>query len=131
MGVLENGTGLGWFWLELGADILQPSLLVLGMTMLPFDLKWWGNTTLGAYCFHFYFRDQITAWTLSLSQALKWDQTGLLLFFAVVSIAFFMTTFLGPAGHYVLLAPTLLYARISRILVNRRRVAVRELRPDS
>ncbi|CAE7030861.1 unnamed protein product [Symbiodinium sp. CCMP2592] len=119
--VLEKGTGMArasaarrrggaWAWLEIGVDILQPTLFVwtsqspdslppgitafqessrLGMTYVPFDLAWrvfpvgvegllwllvvtmgvfalheifrWGNTTLGAYVFHFYFRDHAAA----------------------------------------------------------------------
>ncbi|CAE7476612.1 unnamed protein product [Symbiodinium microadriaticum] len=48
--VLEKGTGMAW---------ASPSRL--GMTYVPVDLAWWGNTTLGAYVFHFYFRDHAAA----------------------------------------------------------------------
>eukprot|EP00437_Effrenium_voratum_P004477 CAMPEP_0181435406 /NCGR_PEP_ID=MMETSP1110-20121109/20316_1 /TAXON_ID=174948 /ORGANISM="Symbiodinium sp., Strain CCMP421" /LENGTH=1047 /DNA_ID=CAMNT_0023558939 /DNA_START=36 /DNA_END=3177 /DNA_ORIENTATION=+ len=60
--VLENGTGMAWAWLELSVDVIQPTLFALGMTYFPFDLAWWGNTTLGAYVFHFYFRDHVAVW---------------------------------------------------------------------
>merc|ERR1712039_107353 len=96
--------------------------LVLGMTYLPLNLSWWGNTTLGCYCFHFYFRDQMTAWTQSISQALVWDSTGLILLFVIVGMCVTITTFLGPAGHYFLLTPTLLYANVKKSLTSQRRV---------
>jgi len=119
--VLENGTGIQWAWLEIGADILQPSLFALGMTHLPLNLEWWGNTTLGCYCFHFYFKDQMTTWVLALTTGLAWDPTGLLLFFLIVGLCLLLTTFLGPCGHYFLLSPTLLYQRLHRIAVAQRR----------
>ncbi|CAK9061774.1 Tyrocidine synthase 2 (Tyrocidine synthase II) [Includes: ATP-dependent proline adenylase (ProA) (Proline activase) [Durusdinium trenchii] len=114
--VLEKGTGMEWVWLELSVDIIQPSLFVLGMTYLPLDLSWWGNTTLGAYVFHFYFRDHVAKWTWAISDSLTWDPTGLLTVLAIFLLCLFFTTFLGPLGHYILLSPALLYARVHRIL---------------
>uniref|UniRef100_A0A7S4VJA2 AMP-dependent synthetase/ligase domain-containing protein n=1 Tax=Alexandrium monilatum TaxID=311494 RepID=A0A7S4VJA2_9DINO len=118
--VLENGTGLKWAWLEIGADILQPSLFVLGMTYLPLNMEWWGNTTLGCYCFHFYFKDQMTAWVMAMTPGLAWDPTGLLLFLLILALCLAVTTFLGPLGHYFLLAPTLAYQRLGRLAAARR-----------
>merc|ERR1719336_894559 len=100
--VLENGTGLKYAAFEIGVDFLQPALLVLGMTYLPLNLQWWGNTTLGCYCFHFYFRDQFTTWVLALGGGFAWEPTGLLLFFLILCIPLFITTLLGPAFHYLL-----------------------------
>ena len=40
---LENGTGVGWAWLEIGADFIQPALLTIGMCYLPWNLSWWGQ----------------------------------------------------------------------------------------
>lgn len=114
--VLEKGTGMAWAWLEIGVDILQPTLFVLGMTYVPFDLAWWGNTTLGAYVFHFYFRDHVAVLTMSICDGLAWDQTGLLVVAVILLLCLVFTTFLGPVGHYILLSPTLLYSRIHRIL---------------
>merc|ERR1712048_103375 len=118
---LEDGSGLQWVWLEVGVDILQPSLFALGMTYLPFNLAWWGNTTLGCYCFHFYFRDQITTWTQTISQSVAWDPTGLLLFVIVLAMCLLVTTILGPLGHYALLSPSFLYARVTKMLQQQRR----------
>jgi len=117
--VLENGTGMEWVWLELGADILQPALFVLGMTYVPFNLAWWGNTTLGSYVFHFYFRDSVAVWVMSMSNGLTWDKSGILVIVMVMSICLGFTTFFGPIGHYVLLSPTLLYARLKRVAARR------------
>jgi len=117
--VLEKGTGMKWVWLELSADIIQPSLFVLGMTYFPFDLTWWGNTTLGAYVFHFYFRDHVAKWTWGICDYLTWDQTGIVVILVIFLMCLFFTTFLGPLGHYILLSPALLYARIHRILSRR------------
>ncbi|CAE7602347.1 tycA [Symbiodinium sp. CCMP2456] len=114
--VLEKGTGMAWAWLEIGVDILQPTLFVLGMTYVPVDLAWWGNTTLGAYVFHFYFRDHVAVLTMSICDGLAWDQSGLLVVAVILLLCLVFTTFLGPVGHYILLSPTLLYSRIHRIL---------------
>lgn len=118
--VLENGTGMQWVWLELGVDILQPALFVLGMTHLPWNLTWWGNTTLGAYVFHFYFRDTVATWTMSMCDGLTWDPTGMVTVLAIMGICLTFTTFLGPLGHYALLSPALLYGRIKRMVDARR-----------
>jgi len=104
-----------WAPIEIGVDILQPSLFILGMTYLPVDLCWWGNTTLGCYCFHFFFKDQMTQMIMALTGALAWDATGLLQLAAILGMCLLMTTFIGPLGHYVLLSPTLLYARLRRM----------------
>merc|ERR1711920_326348 len=122
--VLESGTGLQWFWLELGVDVLQPCLFALGMTYLPFNLSWWGNTTLGTYCFHFYFRDHVSELVMSITPGLAWDPTGLLTFFVILAMCLTFTTFIGPLGHYLLLSPTLLHARIVRINAQRQRRSI-------
>lgn len=114
--VLEKGTGMEWAWLELSVDIIQPTLFVLGMTYLPIDLTWWGNTTLGAYVFHFYFRDHVANWTMAICNYLTWDETGILVVLVIFLMCLLFTTFLGPLGHYILLSPALLYARVQRIL---------------
>lgn len=105
-----------WAWLELSVDIIQPTLFVLGMTYLPIDLTWWGNTTLGAYVFHFYFRDHVANWTMAICNYLTWDETGILVVLVIFLMCLLFTTFLGPLGHYILLSPALLYARVQRIL---------------
>merc|ERR1712157_536115 len=77
------------------------------MSYLPLNLAWWGNTTLGSHVFHFYFKDQAGMWTWSVCNALHWDPTGLLVYLAVVGMAFILTTCAGPLGHYLLVSPTL------------------------
>lgn len=111
---LENGLGLRWAWLEVGVDIVQPSLLVIGMAHLPLNLAWWGNTTLGAYAFHFYFKDQLGLWTWRMCDVLEWDPTGLLVYFGVVGQALIFTTLFGPLGHYLLISPTVVYSWAKR-----------------
>jgi len=122
--VLESGTGLQWAWLEMSVAFLQPALIALGMAALPFNLAWWGNTTLGCYVFHFYFKDQVGMWVWSLCDWVAWDPTGLLAFFLIIGLCAIFTTFLGPAGHYFLLTPTLLYPRIAKAMAGRPKVAV-------
>jgi hypothetical protein len=117
---LEDGSGMQWIWFEVGVDIIQPTLFALGMAWLPFNLAWWGNTTLGCYCFHFYFRDQFTNLFITYSHGLKWDPTGLLTFFAIFGTAVLFTTFIGPAGHYLLLSPTFAYRRVAHVFRRRR-----------
>merc|ERR1719401_389798 len=114
-GVLETGTGLQWFWLEVGVDFIQPALIVFAMAYFPFNLAWWGNTTLGCYCFHFYFKDTASTWIQNMSNAFSWDSTGILLILGVFSMCICFTTFMGPIGHYLLLSPTLLYSRLARM----------------
>ena len=60
---LENGTGVRWAWLGIGADFVQPALLTIGKCYLPWNMSWWGQTALGTYVFHYYFSDQIGLWT--------------------------------------------------------------------
>jgi len=122
--VLETGQDRQWAWLEIGADILQPSLFALGMTYVPFNLAWWGNTTLGCYTFQFYFKDSMASLFQVLADSLGWDPTGLLPFFAIVLVCLCFTTVVGPIGHYFLLSPQLLMAFISRMLARRRQRSV-------
>lgn len=105
--VLETGSGIQWVWLELGVDFLQPALLVLGMTYVPLNLKWWGNTTLGCYAFHFYFKDQMCVVIQAVGRSLVWDPTGLLLFVTIIGMCLMFTSILGPMAHYFLISPIL------------------------
>merc|ERR1712125_175132 len=86
------------------------------MAYVPLNMSWWGNTTLGCYCFHFYFRDQFTRIFLSAIPLFAWDVTGLLLPMVIVSICLLYTTIAGPIGHYFLLSPTLLYVRVVKMI---------------
>jgi len=130
--VLENGTGWQWAWLEIGVDFLQPTLVVIGMSYLPLNLSWWGNTTLGCYVFHFYFKDEVGKWAGRMCDAVAWDATGLLSVLLVFGLCVLFTSFLGPAGHYALLAPTFLYQRIERRLkMYQRHARVLERRKSS
>lgn len=120
--VLESGTGLQWAWLEVGVDIIQPTLFALGMAYLPINMAWWGNTTLGCYVFHFYFRDRVSWLFQQISTVLdkNTDPTGLLLFFAIVGLCLIFTSVLGPLGHYLLLSPSFLYARLAKVFARGR-----------
>jgi len=113
--VLETGSGVQWAPLEVGIDILQPSLFALGMTYLPLNLSWWGNTTLGCYVFHFYFRDSVAQLTTKLGVALTWDSSGLIFLFCILAMSLSFTSVVGPLGHYVLLSPTLLGQRVQKM----------------
>jgi len=112
--VLESGTGVEYAPLEVGVDFIQPMLFALGMTWLPLNLSWWGNTTLGCYAFHFYFKDSVGQALLSIGPAMAWDESGILLFFVVLAIALVFTTLLGPIGHAFLLSPNVLPGKIKR-----------------
>jgi len=117
---LENGEGLKWVWWEVFVDILQPSLFTLGMTYVPFNMAWWGNTTLGCYVFHFYFRDTFTKLFLQMGPAFSFDATGLLMPLCIVLLCITYTTFMGPFGHYLLLSPTLIHAKLAKMQRGRR-----------
>lgn len=129
--VLENGTHLEWVWLELGVDMIQPALVVLGMSQLPFNMAWWGNTTLGCYVFHFYFKDQMGLWAIAIVDALTWDPTGLLVFFVVIGMIMLFTSLAGPCFHYLLLtcaySPNYVHKAGKRFMA--RRQQAREARP--
>jgi amino acid adenylation domain-containing protein len=112
---LENGEGMKWVWWEVFVDILQPCLFTLGTTYIPYNMAWWGNTTLGCYVFHFYFRDIFTKLFLSMGPAFAFDATGILLPLCIVLVCIAFTTFIGPAGHYLLLSPTLIQARLTKM----------------
>lgn len=118
--VLETGSGLEWAWLELTVDIVQPALVVIGMSYVSFDMAWWGNTTLGCYVFHFYFRDQMGLWFMSICDILAWDASGLLPFFCIIGCCMLFGTICGPLGHYLLLGvaygPALVYARAKQAI---------------
>merc|ERR1712032_315105 len=80
------------------------------MGQFPFDLQWWGNTSLGCYVFHFYFRTRMTELIMSLVSVFSFDPTGLLLFAAILAVCIFIQTTVGPLGHYILVG--LQYIRI-------------------
>lgn len=116
---METGAGMKWVWWEMFVNLFQPSLFALGMAYVPLNMAWWGNTTLGCYCFHFYFRDCFTRIILTLVPVFAFDVTGLLLPIVIVGICLSYTTIAGPIGHYFLLSPTLIYARVAKMLKNR------------
>lgn len=117
---LETGTGIQWVWLELLQDFFQPTLLALGMSQLPFNMTFWGNTTLGTYCFHFYFKDEMARVIQALCLALSWDPTGIIQVLGVLFVGIIFTTVFGPIGHYFLLSPTFIWARVKRMMSSRR-----------
>merc|ERR1711862_286684 len=105
---LESGQLTAWAPLEVGVDIIQPALFAFAMAYFPFDLAWWGNTTLGCYCFHFYFKDTMNVVFSSVTDQLAWDPTGLVTYIVIIGTCLFYTTFFGPLGHYLLLSPKFL-----------------------
>jgi len=124
---LETGVETLWMPLEIFCNILQPSLLVWGMAYLPFDMSWWGNSTLGCYIFHFYFKDQMCIFFETTIGVFSFDPTGLLGYFYILFICALFTTFLGPLGHYVLISPQFL----KRWLATRKRRAVVQPTPQA
>jgi amino acid adenylation domain-containing protein len=113
--VLEKGTGMQWAPLEVGVDFIQPILFALGMTYLPLDMSWWGNTTLGCYAFHFFFKDSVGDLLIRIAPGMTWDATGLLFFFVILAICLTFTTILGPIGHKLLVAPQTLPGTVMRL----------------
>jgi len=130
--VLENGTHLEWTPLELGVDFFQPVLFALGMTYLPLDLSWWGNTTLGCYAFHFYFKDSVSKMFLTIAPAMSWDPTGLLLFVICLVVCLVFTSILGPIGHWGVLAlPNTLPGKIKRAKMRYQRLQEERVRDQA
>jgi len=114
--VLENGTGMQYAPLELGVDMIQPMLFALGMVHLPLNLSWWGNTTLGCYAFHFYFKDSVGNFIReSVAPSMAWDGSGILMFLIALCICAVFTTFLGPIGHAFLVLPHVMPGRIRKL----------------
>jgi len=112
---LENGSGLQWIWWEMFIDFTQPTLFALAMASFPYNMAWWGNTTLGCYTFHFYFRDTFTKLFITSQSWFTWDPTGLLFPIFNIGICCLFTTFIGPLCHYLLLSPTFLYQRVQKV----------------
>lgn len=119
---LETGTLTAWAPIEMGVDIIQPSLFAFAMAYFPFDMAWWGNSTLGCYCFHFYFKDSMNLVFSQYGRSLSWDPTGLATYVSIVATCMLYTSVCGPFGHYVLISPQL----IQRILQKRRRAGGRK-----
>jgi hypothetical protein len=119
--VLEDGTGVEWAWLELGVNFVQPSLLILGMTRVPLNMRWWGSTTLGCYAFHFYFKDHMTKTIQAVVQSLVWDPTGLLTFVVVVGMCLSYMTVVGPASHYLIISPLVAKRAVESMLQRSKR----------
>eukprot|EP00746_Dinoflagellata_sp_MGD_P002200 gnl/MRDRNA2_/MRDRNA2_104257_c0_seq1.p1 gnl/MRDRNA2_/MRDRNA2_104257_c0~~gnl/MRDRNA2_/MRDRNA2_104257_c0_seq1.p1 ORF type:complete len:1108 (-),score=158.55 gnl/MRDRNA2_/MRDRNA2_104257_c0_seq1:24-3302(-) len=110
--VLEYGKWGMWAPVEIAISILQPTLFALSMVWLPFDLSWWGNSTLGCYCFHWYIKYHMLWLGAATADQLQFlDATGFLCIIALISFAVIFSTLLGPLGHYVLLAPRFVYMR--------------------
>jgi hypothetical protein len=128
---LETGTLTAYAPLEIGMDFLQPALFIYAMAYFPFDLAWWGNTTLGCYCFHFYFKGQMSIVLASLVAELGWEPTGLLTYFVIIAICGTFCTVLGPLGHYILLSPILISQRIKKMRQNRGRLGAIQSSPSA
>jgi hypothetical protein len=110
--VLEDGTKLSNAPLEWSMSLLQPVLLACAMCHFPLDMKWWGNTTLGCYCFHFYFLPKMMHWGFENVQSIgEFDPSGFLVLLYVVGTAVAYTTLLGPVGHMVLIGPNLVWEK--------------------
>lgn len=105
-----------WAPLEIGNNILQPSLLALSMVWLPLEMSWWGNTSLGCYVFHHYFKELMYLLNQYIADQLHFDPTGILCIIAIIRFAVIYSTLLGPVGHYTLLAPKLLYTRVRSVM---------------
>jgi len=103
--LLEYGYGLQWFWLEVSANVAQPLLLAYAMVQFPFNMSWWGNTTLGTYVFHYYFMGRAMHWVADIAVMTAWDETGLSTLFLLLGMVFTVNTVLGPLGHQLLLLP--------------------------
>jgi len=101
---VDQGTHMQWLPFELAIGVIQPMLLALAFSQLPLEMSWWGNTTLGCYVFHFYFRTRMTELILRFVSVFAFDPTGLLLFFAIMAQCFIVQTCIGPLGHYFLVA---------------------------
>lgn len=115
---VDQGTHMAWLPIELAVGLIQPMLLSLAMSQFPVDMTWWGNTTLGCYVFHFYFRTRMTELILLFVPAFAFDPTGLLLFFAIMALCFLVQTCIGPIGHYFLVGlqyvPTFIWKVLSK-----------------
>lgn len=94
-----------WYWLpvEVVANVAQAILLPLAMVWLPYDLRWWGGTTLGTYVFHFYWRDDHWVWLARILAQLPFH--GVVQLATLLGVAVAYVSVLGPIGHRILLWP--------------------------
>jgi hypothetical protein len=123
-----SGDGFRWWFipLEFGVNTVQPLLVALSMAWFPFNLKYWGNSTLGNYCVHFYFM----IWMVpTLRSILIWmgghGLQGVPQVVAMLAIPFaFMSTF-GALFHYALLTPGFALQHAQKWLRSRKSLASR------
>eukprot|EP00746_Dinoflagellata_sp_MGD_P147360 gnl/MRDRNA2_/MRDRNA2_79716_c0_seq1.p1 gnl/MRDRNA2_/MRDRNA2_79716_c0~~gnl/MRDRNA2_/MRDRNA2_79716_c0_seq1.p1 ORF type:complete len:991 (+),score=126.14 gnl/MRDRNA2_/MRDRNA2_79716_c0_seq1:303-2975(+) len=109
---LETGLVSVWIPIEIGNNILQPSLLALAMAWLPCNMEWWGGTTLGCYCFHIYFSAPMSKIIQFIARNLWFDMTGMMLLVSVIAILMTYYSVFGPVGQQLLLAPMTLTRKI-------------------
>jgi len=82
---------------------LQPLLFTYGMTHLPLDMSYWGNTTLGAYVFHFPAITRMYYLLMGTCYSVRWDCTGILAFGSILLWCFLVQSALGPVGNILLI----------------------------
>eukprot|EP00928_Gymnodinium_smaydae_P078221 TRINITY_DN6198_c0_g1_i1.p1 TRINITY_DN6198_c0_g1~~TRINITY_DN6198_c0_g1_i1.p1 ORF type:complete len:1143 (+),score=238.75 TRINITY_DN6198_c0_g1_i1:317-3430(+) len=117
--IFEQGVGgkdFEWWYvpLELGVNVLQPLLVALSMAWFPFDLSWWGNTTLGTYSSHFYFFEYMM---MHVPKLLQWLQPvqGLPQLLVLLALPIAYATTAGPLFHFLLLSPGMLARRLGKL----------------
>ncbi|CAE8680461.1 unnamed protein product [Polarella glacialis] len=113
---VEDGTHINWLPFELLIGCSQPIFFALAMTHCPFDMAWWGNTSLGCYVFHFYFRNQMSELVLAMAAASAFDPTGLLFFMMILTLCIFIQSTIGPLGHYFLMGLQWLPESVMKLL---------------
>jgi len=99
---VDDGTHMQWLPFEVAIGFIQPTLFALAMTQFPVNMAWWGNTSLGCYVFHFYFRVRMTELVLSMVDVFAFDPTGIILFLAILVVCVIVQSTIGPLGHYAL-----------------------------
>lgn len=115
--------------LEFGVNMLQPILIALSMAWFPFDVSWWGNSTLGTYLVHFYFFMFVAR---HMSDALKWVHSwaapvhGVPQIIVILAAPILFMSTAGPLFHYILLSPSIVYRKVGAM--RRRLQEAREVR---
>jgi len=113
---VDAGVHMEWLPYEVAVGFIQPMLFALAMTQFPYDLAFWGNTSLGCYVFHFYIRHRMTTLIWSMVPFFAFDKTGILIFAAILIVCIIVQSTLGPIGHYFLVGLQYLPGWIARIL---------------
>lgn len=103
---LDGYEGLNQMLLiELGVNLIQPLLLIWGMSYVPLDLGFWGSRSNASYVFHVNIAFNLWRGLLTkVVDMLAWDHTGMLSLASIFGLCFLLQTISAVVGHPLLMS---------------------------